>query len=244
VAILNQADSAEKLALAQRLAQQLLPTFHSVLVAALQNNISPEDQVKACYEPVAGILLAAGGSRRLGQPKQLLSWHNQPLVRHIACTGLEAGLNPLIVITGAYHDEVQAALADLPVQVVHNPAWQEGQSTSLRAGLSALPSYVGAAVFLLSDQPYLTPCVIRALRDLHASTLAPAIVPLVEDRRTNPVLFDCATFGDLMQTSGDVGGRALFNRYPVTYLPWLDENLLIDVDTPQDVDRLYGSVSL
>jgi molybdenum cofactor cytidylyltransferase len=82
------------------------------------------------------------------------------------------------------------------------------------------------------------PTVIQALIEEHARTLAPILAPLVAGQRANPVLFDRMTFPDLMALTGDVGGRAIFGKHRVTYLPWHDEALLLDVDTPQDFARL------
>ncbi|MCX6037982.1 MAG: NTP transferase domain-containing protein, partial [Chloroflexi bacterium] len=99
---------------------------------------------------------------------------------------------------------------------------------------------VGAAIFLLADQPQITPTVIRALSEEHARTLAPIVAPLVGGQRANPVLFDRVTFPDLMALSGDGGGRAIFSQYPVNYLTWHDESLLSDVDTPEEYKKLVN----
>jgi len=96
----------------------------------------------------------------------------------------------------------------------------------------------GAAIFLLADQPQVTPMVLRALVEQHSAELAPIVAPLVAGQRANPVLFDRVTFPDLMALTGDVGGRAIFSKYSPTYLPWHDESLLVDVDTPDDLRRL------
>jgi molybdenum cofactor cytidylyltransferase len=98
---------------------------------------------------------------------------------------------------------------------------------------------VGSAVFLLADQPQIPVDVIRALVESHGQNMQTILAPLVlEDRRANPVLFDCDTFPDLMQLTGDVGGRGIFDKHRVEYLPWHDDNLLLDVDKPEDYQRL------
>lgn len=100
---------------------------------------------------------------------------------------------------------------------------------------------VGSCIFLLADQPQIPVEVIRALKEKHSQTLSPIIAPLVlEERRANPVLFDKVTFSDLLQLSGDVGGRAIFDKHKVDYLPWHDDILIFDVDTPEDYERLKG----
>jgi len=235
IVLLNQADTPELQAQGKNLAEKLLPLYHSVIIASLK-----QSQIYAVYEHVSGIILAAGGSSRFGQPKPLLDWHGQPFVRAVAQTALSAGLSPVVVVTGANVEQVESAIHDLPITITRNENWQAGQSTSIRAGLNTLPLETGAAIFLLTDQPQITPAVLRALTEEHVRTLAPIIAPLVDGQRANPVLFDRLTFPDLMALSGDVGGRAVFSRYTITYLPWHDTGLLGDVDTPEDYRKLVN----
>jgi molybdenum cofactor cytidylyltransferase len=191
-------------------------------------------------ESVAGIILAAGASRRLGRSKQLLLWRGKPFIFHVARTALDAGLAPAVVVTGAEADDVRAALAGVPVELVHNPHWAEGQSTSVRAGLQALPPEATAAVFLLADQPHIPVELVRALIERHAQTQPPIVAPTIEGKRGNPVLFDRAVFPDLMSLQGDAGGRQVFSRYPIAAVLWNDPKLLLDVDTLEDYERLLN----
>lgn len=242
VVLLNQADTLELQSQANALAKGLLPPYDAVITASLKAK-----QIFAVCEPIAGIVLAAGGSLRFGQPKQLLDWRGEAFVRTVAKTALEAGLSPVIVVTGAYGEQVTAAVQRLPVQTVHNEEWQSGQASSIKLGIKALTPYLsphkvegtpGGAIFLLADQPQVTPTILHALVEEHAATLAPVVAPMVLDRRANPVLFDRNTFPDLMRLEGDVGGRGIFSRYKITYLPWHDEALLLDVDTPEHYQHL------
>jgi molybdenum cofactor cytidylyltransferase len=146
----------------------------------------------------------------------------------------------VVVVTGANADQVESAIHDLSLTIPCNENWQDGQSTSIKTGLHTLPIETGAAIFLLADQPQITPAVLRALIEEHARTLAPIIAPLVNGQRANPVLFDRLTFPDLMALSGDVGGRAVFSRHTITYLPWYDTDLLGDVDTPEEYRKLVN----
>ena len=189
-------------------------------------------------ESVAGIILAAGASRRLGRSKQLLLWRGKPFILHVARAALDAGLVPAAVVTGAEADDVRAALAGVPVEIVHNPHWAEGQSTSVRAGLQALPPEATAAVFLLADQPHIPVELVRALIEQHAQAQSPIVAPMVEGKRGNPVLFDRAVFPDLMSLQGDAGGRQVFSRYPIANVLWNDPKLLLDVDTLEDYEQL------
>ena len=192
-------------------------------------------------ESVAGIILAAGASRRMGRSKQLLLWRGKPFICQVAHTALDAGLAPAVVVTGAEADDVRAALAGVPVEIVHNPGWAEGQSTSVRMGLQALSPETTAAIFLLADQPHIPVELVRALAERHAQTQPPIVAPMIEGRRGNPVLFDRSTFPDLMSLRGDAGGRLLFSRYSITAVPWDDASLLLDVDTLEDYQRLLKS---
>jgi molybdenum cofactor cytidylyltransferase len=168
----------------------------------------------------------------------LLEWHGEPLVRHVARTAQTAGLSPVVVVCGAESGKVHSALEGLDVVCVENDAWQSGQSSSLQAGLGALPQQAGAAVFLLADMPQIPATLVRLLVERHSHTLAPVVAPLIDGQRGNPVIFDRVTFPVLLQLHGDVGGRVLFSRYPVSWVPWHDSNLLLDVDHLEDYQRL------
>ena len=239
IALLNQADTPELQSIGGGMARKLLDHFDSTVVGSLkQNNIQT-------FEHTAGIILAAGISTRYGSPKQLLDWKGKPFVRQVAKTALQAGLWPVVVVTGSHAAEVESCLKDLPVKIIHNPNYQQGQSTSIQAGLQTLLQNIGAAVFLLADQPQIPVEVIRALVDSHSQEMQSIHAPLVlEDRRANPVLFDQDTFPDLMQLTGDVGGRAIFSKYKVEYIPWHDDILLLDVDNPEDYQRLVENEKL
>lgn len=233
VALLNQADTPDLQAAAGRLAETLLGAFDAVLTASLAGA-----GVLAVHEQTAGVVLAAGAARRMGAPKQLLDWHGRPLVRHAAETALAGGLSPVIVVTGAYAAETASALAGLDVRLVHNADWQAGQAGSVRAGLAAVPPRAGGVMFLLADQPFVTPTLVRALRELHARTLAPIVAPLVDEQRGNPVLFDRATFAGFALLEGDQGARPLFARHRAEWLVWHDGRALLDVDTLADYEAV------
>jgi molybdenum cofactor cytidylyltransferase len=232
--LLTQAEAPELQAQARGMVPALLGSYQAVIIAD-----EPVEEVHAVHEPVAGIVLAAGGSTRLGRPKPLLDWHGQPFVRAVAITSLSAGLSPVIVVTGSEAEDVARAFADLPVAQAYNPAWPSGQASSIRTGLQAVPASTGAAIFLLADQPQIHFDVIQALVDTHAAGLPPIVAPLVMmERRANPVLFDRVAFPDLLALEGDVGGRAVFSKYRVEFMPWHDDRLLLDVDTEADYRRL------
>jgi molybdenum cofactor cytidylyltransferase len=241
VVLLNQADTAEMQAQGKAISKELVPCFDGIAIASFRLGVTEETgPVVAMHEKNAGIILAAGSSSRLGQPKQLLDWQGEPLLRWVVKAALQAGLAPVHVVTGAFAQAVETALDGLEVVITLNPAWEAGQGTSVAAGVRSLPKEVGAALFLLCDQPQVGLHLIQALVEQHAQTLAPIVAPLVDGVRANPVLFDQVTFPDLVNLRADIGGRSLFSRYPVSFLPWQDPAVLLDIDTLEDYQRMVG----
>jgi len=245
VALLNQADTPILQAQAHNIAQALLPAYDSIVITTLNSPLGPlPEPVIAVKENIAGIILAGGKSSRFGEAKQLLDYHRRPFVRVVAETALKAGLSPVILVSGANSEKVEAAVRGLPIKIVHNPDWESGQSTSIRAGITEvkLPNsrQVGGAIFLLADQPQVSVEVLRALVERHSLDLPAALAPYVFDQRANPVLFDRITFNDLLTLQGDTGGRAIFSKFSPRYLNWYDKRLLLDVDTPEDYQKLMN----
>jgi len=243
-ALLNQADTPELQSQAYNVigepasGTRLLGEYHAVVVAALHAK-----KVWAVHEPVAGVVLAAGSASRFGRAKQVIEWQGETLVHRAARTALEAGLSPVIVVTGAYVGETQAALTELKVTLAHNSDWEAGQSASVQTGVRALPEGAGAAVFLLVDQPLVSASLIRRLVEVHAESLPPVVAPQAGGRRANPVLFDRSTFAHLLDLDGDQGGRQLFTKFAPTWVPWHDEAILGEIDTPEDYQRLLDLYS-
>lgn len=245
-ALLNQADDAELQSRARSIGKRLIPVYQASVVASLLppfRAIPPghedgrSDETEVVIEPIAGIVLAAGGSSRFGTPKQLLPWNGISLVRHVVLTGLKAGLDPVVVVVGSSASEVRQSVYNLPVRIVNNPDWDDGMSSSIKAGLGGLSDDVGGAVFLQCDQPQIPYTLIRKLVEVHETTLHPIIAPQVDELRGNPVLFDAITFSELLKLTGDIGGRALFADHPVEWVTWHDPNILLDIDTPEDYTK-------
>jgi molybdenum cofactor cytidylyltransferase len=191
----------------------------------------------------AALILAAGASTRMGRPKQLLGWGRRPLVRAAAETAVAAGLAPILAVVGAARAEVVAALAGLPLRVIDNPEYARGQSTSLRAGIAALPLDAAAVVVLLSDQPFVTPQIVARVVAAWRTSGAAIVAPVYAGQRGNPVLFARAIFPELLAVGGDQGARAVLAANPSrVHLVHFDDPLpLADVDTPEDYERLSSS---
>lgn len=248
ICLLNQADDVDLQAQGKRLANSLKTSYDSVVVTSfLRHQDSTQKhatidgyKVYGVYEPITGIVLAAGGSERMGRPKQLLSWKGSSLIHYIVSTVINAGLDHTLVVLGAFEEMVSKEIHDLPVEIVVNPHWEAGQSTSVQAGISAVPENSGSVIFFLVDQPYLSLTLIRALVERHAETLSPIIAPIVAGQRGNPVLFDRSTFQDFLTIQGDAGGRLIFSRHQVSWLTWHDEAILFDIDKDEDYRRLLS----
>jgi molybdenum cofactor cytidylyltransferase len=196
---------------------------------------------------IYGILLAAGTSSRMGQPKQLLKWRGQSLVRHVAAQGLASQIAGLVVVLGAGAPDVRAALVGLdgPVQLIENPDYASGQASSVRAGLAALPSAATGALIMLVDQPLVHPALINRL--IEAFQSAPdvvSVVPTYQGRRGNPVLLARSLFGALRDLEGDTGARGVLAEQAdrVLQVEVDDRAIVTDIDTPEEYAQLEGSI--
>lgn len=227
-----------RLAAGRQVAERLLAEAPAEQVrAAVLADLDADDPVEEVHGRVAGVVLAAGSSSRLGQPKQLIEWRGRALVAHAVAAALEGGLDPVVVVLGDRADQVRSVLTGEPVEFVENPNWQTGQSTSVHAGLRAVESRAEAAAFLLSDTPFVDAQLIRALVERQRRTLAPLVSPWAAGRRANPVLFDRAAYPQVFDVEGDVGGRVLFEQLQVGWVDW-DDSIALDLDTPEDLQRL------
>jgi molybdenum cofactor cytidylyltransferase len=192
---------------------------------------------------VAAIVLAAGRGIRFGaEPKLLASLGSRPLVRHVVEAAVGSSVRPVIVVTGYRAAEIAAALAGLPIQVVHNVSFADGMSTSLKAGFAALPREAKAAVILLGDMPLMTPGLIENLVSGWNMTGKPAaLVPTFNGRRGNPVVVSRELEDAIEGLSADVGaGPILRGRSDVLEWPIADRAILQDVDTMEDFGQLLG----
>jgi molybdenum cofactor cytidylyltransferase len=236
ILLINQIDSFPNWKAFHSFLDTLLTQYHGVGFSVL------EDQMLLEYhERIAGIVLAAGGSTRFGEPKQLLDWYGVPLVRFIADLVREGGCDPILVITGSDHDSISPVLTDGQVEVICNTGWQSGQSSSVRSGINALPEHIGGVIFTLVDQPCIPPDLFQVLKMKHARTQASIILPQVDGKNGNPVLFDQRVFEELTQLEGDAGGRMLFERYPPVTVEWDDPASQMDIDTPDDYQKIRFS---
>jgi molybdenum cofactor cytidylyltransferase len=190
---------------------------------------------------IAAVVLAAGRSTRMGGPNKLLAEiARRPLVRIAAEAALASRARPVIVVAGHQREQIERALAGLPVRFVDNPDFAQGLGTSLRAGIAAVPPDADGAIVCLADMPGVDAELINRLIDaFDPDRGALVVVPTFEGKRGNPVLWSRRFFADLMAIEGDVGARHLIGLYSeaVVEVPVDGKATLIDVDTP---DALIG----
>jgi CTP:molybdopterin cytidylyltransferase MocA/xanthine/CO dehydrogenase XdhC/CoxF family maturation factor len=185
---------------------------------------------------VAGIVLAAGSSRRMGHNKLTAPVRGKPMVRHAVDAALAAGLDPVIVVTGHDTGAVRAALAGAAVRLVQNDDHLEGISKSLRAGIGAVPDNCDGAMVLLGDMPGVNSVLIRRVRAAFKPDAGRAIcVATAGGRRGHPVLWGRQFFGEMSSLNGDAGARSLMLRHAgqVCEVEAGDETPLADIDTPE-----------
>jgi molybdenum cofactor cytidylyltransferase len=235
--LMNQVDDADREEAALACGRLLLEA--EAIEAVILGSLAGAQPVRRVLGRTAGVVLAAGGSQRLGRPKLLELWKGEPLVRHVVRGAMESGLAPIAVVLGDHAEELRSAISGLPVMAVENADWSSGQSSSMRLGLATVGSGSEAVVFLLGDMPLVQPELVRALVRAHESSLVPIVAPKAEGRRGNPVLFDRVTFGALGEVQGDQGGRALFERFEIISVE-ADGRQFFDLDTEDDLRWLRG----
>ena len=189
------------------------------------------------------VLLAAGASLRLGRPKQLLEVAGEPLIRRMARIATEARLFPSVVVLGAHSAQIRAVLADLPLQLVENPAWEEGMASSLRAGISAVlqqAPHVHGAIVMLADQPHVTATHLANIEQARRSSGRSIVATHYGDHSGPPACFSREHFPALQNLRCDVGARGLLRAFDAHSIP-APPGMSIDVDTAADAVRLIES---
>ncbi len=191
---------------------------------------------------VAALVLAAGGSVRLGRPKQLLRFQGATLVRRAASAALGAGSAPVVVVTGRDRVEIAAELADLPVEIVPNESWEGGIGTSIRAGMAALAT-TDAVVILTSDQPHVTSEVVRNLIEEQARTQKGIVASAYAETVGVPAFFDRKYFSILLSLDDEKGAKEILRAYAGDCSAIVFPSGGIDIDTPQDYETLGFGIS-
>lgn len=183
------------------------------------------------------VILAAGASRRLGQPKQLIEIQGEGLLHRTARLALQS-FDPVLVVLGAEAERMKQALEDLPVQCVHNLDWEEGMASSLRVAVSALPLEARAVLFLVCDQPALDQELLERIAQLHQEHPDRRVASCYAGVRGIPALLPCQDFDAVLQLRGDRGARGFLKGEDVLEVPFPGGEL--DLDVPEDLLRIPG----
>lgn len=188
---------------------------------------------------VAGVVLAAGLSKRLGEPKQLVQLCGKPALQHALDAARQTSLNPLLLVLGPNAETILEHIDATGFEVVRNPRAAEGQATSLQTAILALPVDVDAIVVLLGDQPFIDPHVINRVCELYEETKRSIIQPRYREGPGHPVLIARELFPELLRLTGDTGARPLLTapRDMLVYYDVSNRSVPIDLDTPEDVAK-------
>jgi molybdenum cofactor cytidylyltransferase len=215
------------------------------LLTEIPTRPQPREAKPARPGKIAGLVLAAGQSRRMGQANKLLApVDGRPMVAHAVDAMLASRADPVVVVTGHQADAMRAALGDRQVIFAHNPDYACGLSSSLAAGLAALPDDAEGVVIGLGDMPRITAAqidrLIAAFNPLDGRSIC---VPTVRGKRGNPVLFATRFVPEMRGIGGDVGARHLIGEHAeeVVEIELDDDAALLDVDTPEALAALIGT---
>lgn len=191
---------------------------------------------------IAAVVLAGGTSTRLGTPKQLLPYREGVLTAAVVQALISSRVDKTVVVLGHRAKEVREGLKQFPVDFVYNPDYAMGQSTSIKAGLTALGDTAEAALFALGDQPLLQSSTVNKIIDGYRLSGKNMAAPFYRGQRGNPVLFDQKMFASLLTLSGDTGARKIIERCPrqLARVDVNDMGVIFDIDTWEDYRRLTG----
>jgi molybdenum cofactor cytidylyltransferase len=188
---------------------------------------------------VGVIVLAAGGSSRLGHPKQLVRYRGETLIRRAARTALESSCDQVVVVIGSSSEQMRRELDGLPVRLVENQDWQSGMSSSIRAGLEELRSDdPDGVVIMLCDQPLVTADLLNNLIRTHRETGKPIVASSYAGARGVPAFFSKELITDLASLTADEGARRIISKHPELVATITFAQGEFDIDTPADHERL------
>ncbi|MBD2337513.1 nucleotidyltransferase family protein [Calothrix sp. FACHB-156] len=202
---------------------------------------SINQQVEMEKASIAIMILAAGASTRMGTPKQLLLYQGRSLVQYITEIAIASVCEPVVVVLGAYAEQIRPQINELPVTIVENLDWALGMGSSIQAGMDLLNSLnqkITAVVIVLCDQPFLSPEIINQLVDAYHTTQKPIIACEYANTLGVPALFSHQFFAELANLPGNSGAKKVIqnNLNQVFSIPFNLGN--IDIDTPSDYEKL------
>lgn len=193
---------------------------------------------------VAGVVLAAGTSTRMGRNKLFMEIEGETLVRRVVGRAAKAGVDPLIVVLGHEAELVQQALEGIRYRPVLNPDYARGVNSSLRAGIqAAAETSARAAVVVLADMPFVTTAMIETLVEKYRGSYASLVISDYDGVNAPPMLYDRSLFGELAASEGQGCGKHVVkrHRHEAESASWPVE-ALTDLDAPEDYERVKASI--
>lgn len=189
--------------------------------------------------PIAGVLLAAGTSSRMGSNKLLFPLEGESVLRRAARRALAGGLSPLLVVLGHESDKAWKEIEDLPCEWALNPLYEQGINTSLIGGILAVPPKARAAMVMLADMPFVTAEMIAAMIERYRTSMAPLVISDYEGVNAPPMLYDRSLFNELKTMRGEGCGRQVVKRHreEAEVMSW-PAAALADLDVPEDYERM------
>jgi molybdenum cofactor cytidylyltransferase len=189
---------------------------------------------------LAGVVLAAGESRRMGTPKQLLPFGERTILERVVDTLLTAGVGQVVVVLGHLADRVRTVLGDRPVQAVVNEAYRQGMLTSVKCGVQAISTDHNAALFALGDQPQIDSAVVREVIGAYRTGDTGIVIPRYNGKKGHPIIINLSRYRQaIIDLPDSVGLNALMqeNADDVRLIDVATEDIIHDIDVPEDYTR-------
>ncbi len=187
----------------------------------------------------SAIILAAGGSIRMGHPKQLIKWHGKTLLNHVIEKTHQANLSPTIIVLGAHRTTIENSIIQNPQnKIIVNHNWQNGLSTSVKEAIKNLPENVKSVIIFLADQPQVKLETIKSLINKSLESDADVIIPIKDGKKGNPILIKSTIFDSIDQLKGDQGFRQIINNLSQDYVESNDNSIFLDIDYESDIEEL------
>ena len=194
----------------------------------------------------AVLMIAAGESKRMGSPKQLLVVEGETIINRMIHIVKKAVNFPTYVILGAFAETIQAQFPNLEINIVNNTHWQEGMASSIRLGLNTAKAQIPAldcVMVVLCDQPYITESTITALLQLQKEKDTPMAAAYYDDVMGTPALFHSSIFNELLSLKGDMGAKRIIQSRPEEVAKLHFEKGLLDIDTKEDYQALLKEIN-
>lgn len=186
---------------------------------------------------LATVILAAGASKRMGMPKQILPIGNKTMIKHIIDEVLELETYPITVVIGANRDKIAPEVADIPINIIVNQHWETGMASSIKMGLIGtylIEKNIEALLIVTSDMPFVTEKVLKKLIEKAESSTAKIVASGYGKSVGVPALFKREVFNDLLDLSGEEGAKSLFKKYKKEVEVVSFPEGEIDLDTKED----------